>query len=499
MSLRQAIFLSPKQPVLSAIFQSISHNCAGSGVVIRWWFLRGLGLIYLAAFWSMATQINGLIGANGILPIQEQLDRIGYWDEGLKYWHFPTVFWLNASNAALKTVCLAGVAAALLVTANLLAAPALIACYILYLSIVTAGQDFTGFQWDVFLLESGFLAIFLNWNSKIIHFLYRLLIARFMFMGGVVKIASGDLTWVDLTALNYHYWTQPLPTPLGYYAHFLPEWWQQFCTSAVLFIELIVPFGVFMPRPFRLFAAWSFILLQTSILLTGNYSFFNLLALLLCLFLFDDSDLAKITPEKLYTKLLRNNRPPSSVATFCSGVWAAMVAVILATHLWLAQTHWQPVKPLNLLLQIAANFAFVNNYGPFAVMTTERNEIIIEGSNDGVHWLEYGFKYKPDALDKPLIWNIPHQPRLDWQLWFAALSLPQSGGWFEKFMYRLKKGSPDVLALLANNPFPDFPPKNLRAVLYRYGYTTPEHRSRDGKIWRREMLWIYYELDDSQS
>jgi lipase maturation factor 1 len=484
--------------VLSISIKSIKFDFISSGIVIRWWFLRGLGLIYLAAFWSMATQIEGLIGANGILPIQEQLDRIGYWYADEKYWQFPTLFWLDASNSALKAVCLAGIGMALMVTLDIFVVPALIACYALYLTITTAaGQDFTGFQWDVFLLESGFLAIFLAGNSKVVHFLYRFLIARFMFMGGVVKITSGDPAWANLTALNYHYWTQPLPTPLGYYAYFLPEWWQQLCTAGVLFIELIVPFGVFMPRPYRLFAAWNFILLQTSILLTGNYNFFNLLALLLCLFLFDDSDLAKMTPEKLYTKLLRNNRPPSSAATLYSGVWAALVALILATHIWMAQTQQRPYKFLHELLQTASNFAVVNNYGPFAVMTTERNEIIIEGSNDGVHWLEYGFKYKPDALDKPLSWNIPHQPRLDWQLWFAALSPPQSGGWFEKFMHLLQQGSPDVTDLLASNPFPGLPPKYLRAVLYSYTFTTPDERTGTGKIWRREKLGIYDEIDGS--
>lgn len=477
--------------MLNAIFQSISLNFSGPGIVIRWWFLRGLGLIYLAAFWSMATQIEGLVGSHGILPLQEQLDRISYWYEGLKYWHFPTVFWLNASNTALKAVCLAGIAAALLVIANLLIVPALIACYLLYLSIVTAGQDFTGFQWDVFLVESGFLAIFLASNSKIIYFLYRFLIARFMFMGGVVKIASGDPAWADLTALSYHYWTQPLPTSLGYYAYFLPGWWHQFCTAVVLFIELIVPFGVFMARPFRLFAAWSFILLQTSIMLTGNYNFFNLLALLLCLFLFDDRDLAKLTPKKILNSLQQNNRPPSQLAAYCAGIWAGFVALVLGTHIWLAQTHRQPLKPLELLLQTASNFAIVNNYGPFAVMTTERNEIIIEGSQDGVTWLEYRFNYKPDALDKPLTWNIPHQPRLDWQLWFAALSPPQSGGWFDNFMRRLLQGSPDVTDLMAKNPFRDSPPKFLRAFFYRYNFVPLVERAATGEIWKREKLGVY--------
>jgi hypothetical protein len=165
----------------------------------------------------MVTQIEGLIGTNGILPLQEQLAHIAQALPHEKYWHFPTLFWFDASNIALKGVCFAGIAAACLVTFNIFVRAALIACFVCYLSITTAGQDFTSFQWDVFLLESGFLAILLTWNSPIILFLYRLLIARFIFMGGVVKIVSGDQTWANLIALNYHYLTQPLPSPLAYY------------------------------------------------------------------------------------------------------------------------------------------------------------------------------------------------------------------------------------------------------------------------------------------
>ncbi|WP_411726277.1 lipase maturation factor family protein [Methyloglobulus sp.] len=440
----------------------------------------------------MATQIDGLIGANGILPLLEQLTRIAQAFPHEKYWQFPTLFWFDASVAAQEGVCYGGIAVACLVTLNVFTRAALIACFVCYLSITTAGQDFTAFQWDVLLLESGFLAIFFTWNSKIIVFLYRLLIARFMFMSGVVKIASGDPTWANLTALNYHYLTQPLPSPLGYYAYFLPEWWHKLCASGVIYIELLVPFFVFMPRPLRLFAAWCFIVLQTSIILTGNYTFFNMLTLLLCLLLFDDRDIVRITPEWLRIRLEQRYQSAALTASVCAAVWAGFVIVILTTHIWMAQTQRVPFKPLATLLQVASAFGVVNNYGPFAVMTTERNEIIVEGSQDGEHWMEYGFKYKPDGMDKPLRWNIPHQPRLDWQMWFAALGEPQPGGWFEKFMRRLKEGSPEVLALLAHNPFAKQPPAYLRAYLYRYTYTQQERRTVSGHIWNRQKLRLYW-------
>lgn len=460
--------------------------------IISWWFLRGIGLVYLSAFGSMASQISGLIGEHGILPLEEYLNRIADAYQDQKYWYFPTLFWVNATDDAFIIVCMAGIIAASLVIADVFIFPALIVCYVCYLSITTAGQDFTAFQWDVFLLESGFLGIFLPFKSKMMVWLFRLLIARFMLMGGVVKIASGDPTWANLTALSYHYLTQPLPSPLGYYAYFMPNGWHGLCTAGVLFIELIIPFFVFMSRPLRLVAAGCFILLQTCILLTGSYNFFNLLTLLLCLFLFDDRDLMKITPQKVLSYLQTQNRSSGTAADICAGIWAGIVVVTLSTHLWLAQKQELPFQSLATLIELTSAFSVINNYGPFAVMTTERNEIIIEGSQDGVHWQEYSFTYKPDSVTKPLVWNIPHQPRLDWQMWFAALSQPYPGGWFEKFMQRLHEGSPEVLALLAHNPFPKQPPIFLRAFLYQYTYVPPRQHYLTGQVWNREKLKRYW-------
>jgi hypothetical protein len=464
----------------------------GPSVVVAWLFLRGLGLVYFAAFASWATQIDGLIGVDGILPAKEMLAQFAQYPAPQKYWLYPTLFWFGTSDEMLLGVCYAGIAAACLVVLNTLLRPALLACFVLYLSIVNVGQDFSSFQWDIFLLESGFLAILLTWGSKITVFLYRLLIARFMLMGGIVKIASGDPTWRNLTALNYHYQTQPLPSPLAYYAYFLPEWWHKLCVVGVLFIELIVPFLVFLPRRFRLFAAWSFIVLQTAIMLTGNYTFFNILTLLLCLFLFEDEDIARVVPQSLRDRLQHSHRPPGPLATACAGLWAAVVVAVLGAHLWLAQTHEMPPEPFSALIRVASAYGAINNYGPFAVMTTERDEIIVEGSEDGEHWQQYAFKYKPDTIDKPLQWNIPHQPRLDWQMWFAALEPPQRGGWFDSFMQRLRQGAPQVLGLLAYNPFPKHPPTYLRAVLYRYSYAPPALRKSAGHIWQRERLRGYW-------
>ncbi|MGR8999639.1 MAG: lipase maturation factor family protein [Gammaproteobacteria bacterium] len=460
--------------------------------LVSWVFLRGLAIIYFSAFASMALQIQGLIGENGILPIQLKLTEIEQIFPGRKFTVFPTVFWLDASDQALMIVCFTGMAAAVVLLLGVFDRIALILCYCLYLSITVAGQDFSAFQWDIFLLEAGFLAIFLTWGSEIIVFLYRFLIARFMFMGGVVKLASGDPSWSNLTALSYHYQTEPLPSPVAYYAYYLPQWFNELCVAGVFIIEIIVPFFVFLPRRFRLFAAWSFIILQSSIILTGNYNFFNLLTILICLFLFDDKDFEKRLPAKLISAIRQKRPKPGFIANAAAALWMCLIFLTCATHIWIYHTKQKPVAPLNSLVQITSAFSLINNYGPFSIMTTQRPEIIVQGSVDGRNWQTYQFKYKPVNLDQKLSWNIPHQPRLDWQMWFAALETPTRDSWFARFMLKLQEGSPQVLSLLAYNPFPEKPPSFVRALLYRYFYTTPEQRAATGQIWQREYLGVYW-------
>jgi len=464
--------------------------------LVSWLFLRGLALIYFAAFASMAGQIEGLIGENGILPIQSELAAIARHFPDRKLAVFPTVFWFDASDQTLRMVCYAGMTAATMLLFSVFERMALILCYVLYLSITVAGQDFTSFQWDAFLLEAGFLALLLTWGSPICIFLYRWLIARFMFMGGVVKLASGDPSWANLSALSYHYQTEPLPSPLAYYAYFLPHWVNELCVIGVFIIELIVPFFVFMPRRFRLFAAWSFIILQSSIILTGNYNFFNLLTILLCLFIFEDRDIEKIVPVRFVDFIKQQQTHPGAAANVIAAFWMGAVLLTCLTHVWIYNVRQPTYSLLKTWVQLISSYSLVNNYGPFAIMTTERPEIIVQGSNDGKNWLAYQFKYKPVNLDKKLGWNIPHQPRLDWQMWFAAIETPGPDSWFAKFMQKLQEGSPQVLSLLAGNPFPEQPPAFVRALSYRYFYTTPEQRAATGNIWLREYLGVYWPPKD---
>ena len=297
---------------MKVISKQFWRGYSSNTVLISWLFLRGLALIYFSAFASMAVQIEGLIGANGILPVTTKLALFELFYQDQKFWQMPTIFWFNASDTMLTTVCFAGMATSFLLLINVFTRASLIACYLLYLSIVEVGQDFTHFQWDVLLLETGFLAIFLTWGSGIIVLLFRWLLARFMFMGGVVKLASGDPAWANLTALTFHYETQPIPTPIAYYAFQLPSWFHKICVGGVFFIELVVPFFVFLPRRFRVFACCAFILLQSGIILTGNYTFFNLLTILLCLFLLEDQDIAKIFPPRLKAFIQQKRVTPGS-------------------------------------------------------------------------------------------------------------------------------------------------------------------------------------------
>lgn len=458
-----------------------------------WVFLRFLGLIYLSAFLSLYVQIAGLIGTEGILPLGAYLDfaRSSLGNEA--YFRLPMIFWFYLSDGFLELVCLAGAVISLFVIFNFMLRTSLVLLFFLYLSLVYAGQQFMSFQWDMLLLEAGFLAIFLNRGSHIVVWLYRWLIFRFMFLSGMVKLLSGDPTWWDkLTALNFHFETQPLPVPLAWYAHHGPENILMAVVAVTLVIELLVPFLIFTPRRFRILAAWCFILFQTCIILTGNYNFFNLLTIVLCLFLFDDTAIQKLIPYFLQNKLPEIKTSPANIlATISMCLFASIVLYSSSEQLLFALQRDRTKEP-SALTRLLAPLHAVNSYGPFAVMTTVRNEIEIEGSHDKQTWLAYEFKYKPGGLDKDLSWIIPHQPRLDWQMWFAALSSPERNIWFQNLMVRLLQNKKAVTDLFEINPFSEQAPASIRARLYEYHFTTPQEREETGNIWKRRLVNEYY-------
>jgi predicted DCC family thiol-disulfide oxidoreductase YuxK len=471
--------------------------------LVSFLFLRGFGLICLAAFLSFAVQAQGLIGSHGILPLSELTDAVAAQAGLERFWQMPMVFWWSSSDLALRVVCWSGVAASLLLIVNVLPRLVLPLLYLLYLSLLYAGQTFMTYQWDTFLLEGAFLAIVLSCATLPGIWLLRWLLFRFMFMSGVVKLLSGDPNWWNLSALSYHFLTQPLPTPLAWYAARLPAGALTVATGGVFFIELVLPLLIFCPRRPRFVAAWGILVLQACILLTGNYNWFNLQTMLLCLPLFDDAALRRVLPARLLQRLPVRSAARRQGRAARLGVAAVALLIVLCSAVEMDMRFGgNPPAAAQAVDRLFEPLHVVSSYGLFAIMTTQRNEIEIEGSADGIEWHAYEFRYKPGDLARAPPWNIPHQPRLDWQMWFAALEDPRTLPWFWHFLQRLLENEPTVLALLRSNPFPDRPPRYLRAGFYQYEFSDEVSKAR-GLWWQRRWLGLYFPVvalkgDDKQ-
>ncbi len=463
------------------------------------WFLRALGAIFFIAFLSLRVQIDGLIGDHGILPFAPFLGALrqefGTF-HGLRV--FPTLCWfIGGSNSALHFLCDGGMVLAALLIAGIAPALCLFLLWVFYLSLFTAGQIFLGFQWDILLLETGFLSIFLAplqlWPYRgrpsspapLAVFGLRWLLFRLMLMSGIVKLTSGDATWLGLSALRYHYETQPLPTSIGWYAHQAAPWFQAVSAVFLFTVELVAPFFIFCPRRLRIVGFVLLVLLQFLIAATGNYGFFNLLTAALCLLLLDD----KQWPRRL--QISPSTLPPKPGWRWPKWVLVPITAVFVFFGSLLLWGTTFPVEMPGAYTAIEP-FGTLNGYGLFRVMTKDRREIVLEGSRDGEHWLPYEFKYKPGDPARPPAFVAPSMPRLDWQMWFAALGdFQQNRPLILGLSQRLLEGSPPVLGLLASNPFPDVPPRYVRAVLYDYHFTDFAARRQTGAWWRREEIGPY--------
>ena len=500
-------FVANNRSLFSAITRWLwgAHTDRVTFSYSRWVFLRGLGCIYLIAFLSLWVQIQGLLGSHGILPAERYLNSI-HLQLGLKSYHlFPTLFWLNSSDFFLHILCGIGVGLSLLLIIGFIPTFCLTALWLLYLSLVTIGQAFFNFQWDVLLLETGFLAIFISCLSvrdkinitssyhKFYMWLLRWLLFRLMFASGYVKLVS-DEVWRNLTALNFHYETQPLPTLLGWYIHQLPEWFQKVSTLFMFGVELVIPFLIFAPRRLRTLGSFIFIGLQLLIILTGNYCFFNLLTILLCLILIDDITWKKVIPKWFIQSVPLIGKSLRTTSRIC--LVSMVILLFSLSCLRFAGQLFPETKIRELIwktpLQWITPYHLVNTYGLFADMTETRPEIVIEGSNDRITWKPYEFRWKPGDLTEPPKWVAPHQPRLDWQMWFAALrGNVRNTPWFINFMETLLRGNKDVVNLLKENPFPNAPPRYLRAKLYNYEFTDIEMMKTEGKWWRRNLIGTY--------
>jgi lipase maturation factor 1 len=454
--------------------------------------------VYLFAFWSVGTQVIGLIGHNGILPADQFMRALTAIRGMNRFWIFPTLTWISASDATLRLLCGGGVVLSLLLIAGVLPVLVLPLLWLFYLSLSVVGQDFLSYQWDTLLLESGFLAMFLApWvllerprnltdPPRVVVWLFLWLLFRLMVGSGVVKLASGDPTWHNLTALAFHFETQPIPTPIAWYADHLPGWFLKLSTALVFVIEIGAPYLIPAPRRLRVVAFALLTGLQLLIALTGNYAFFNLLSAALCLFLLDDVMLGSWTR-------LRISDTVAPRLQRAIGIGAAVVTVPLSASVFAGSLGIAlPTAPLVApVLDTVASFRSVNAYGLFAVMTTTRPEIVLEGSDDGQTWAEYEFKYQAGDLRRRPPWVAPRQPRVDWQMWFAALGRFDEERWLQNFCVRLLQNDADVLNLIERNPFQGRAPKYLRAVLYQYRFSDWATGRRDRTWWTRERLGDY--------
>ncbi|MFP5204707.1 MAG: lipase maturation factor family protein [Acidobacteriota bacterium] len=524
-------------------------------LIPRGLFLRALAAIYFSAFFSLLFQIKGLLGPEGILPAHQYLALVAHELAGKRYWFAPTLFWFSSTNAALMTVTWIGLIAAVAAFCNLWPRLSFSVCFVCFLAFVTATGAFSEYQSDGMLLEAGLLALFFapsgllpGWAAEHPPIRASLWLLqwewfRIYFESGLVKLLSGDPEWRHFTAMDEYYQNGPLPTWIGWYAQHLPHGFQVFTAGATLAMELGIVCLLFFPRRVRLICFFIVTPWEIGVILTANYAFLNYLVLALGILLLDDRFLRPLLParfrpaearipaesrvvEELPLSILaagdatepdaraqsnatppgapgihpnaRESAPPGlSPPRKAMGVAGlSLTALLLA---WVAydttaelidlaaRGNVMPASPIALL----EPFRIANQYGLFAVMTRGRYEIEFQGSNDGQTWIAYPFRYKPQALNQPPGIYAPYQPRFDWNLWFASL-----GDWQQNEMVplteeRLLQNDRDVLALFAGNPFPQAPPRYVRAVLWQYWFTSMQEKRGAGNWWRRSYIGLY--------
>jgi lipase maturation factor 1 len=524
-------------------------------LIARWIFLRALGLIYLSAFYSLARQILGLIGPDGILPAGEYLQAIAQSAGHARFWYAPTLLWFSSGSHALMALSWVGIIASLLVVANILPRAALLICFVCFLSFVSAAGEFSGYQSDGMLLEAGFISLFvapvgirpgLGLGQPAMRAGVFLLLwewFRIYFESGVVKLGSGDPQWRNFTAMDEYYQNGPLPTWIGWYVQHLPHWFHVATAFSTLALELVIVWIWFLPRTWRIVCFCIVTPWQIGVIATANYTFLNYLVLVLGFFLLDDRLLSRFVPRRIRERLLAEweNESPADATSevfgsqsllkqsdshvdpaastdverpslmdrgsqhslstqswrrYLSSATLALTALALAWVFYSSTTLmiWMiwPGVPLPKAPVVALQpFRIADRYGLFAVMTRGRYEIEFQGSNDGQNWVPYPFRYKPqDPAKAPGIY-APYQPRFDWNLWFASLGDWRSNPMVPRTEERLLAGSRDVLALFASNPFPNQSPRQIRAVLWQYWFTSPSEKHAQGLWWKRQSLGLY--------
>lgn len=451
---------------------------------------RGVALIYLIAFVAAARQFRPLIGAHGMLPVPAYLAKRSFWRApsifqfGYSDTLFANVCWLGAALSA-AVVC--GAAGLVPVWAGMLM---WLAVWVLYLSIVNVGQAWYGFGWESLLLEAGFLMIFLG-NERVDPPLLTLLLVRWLlfrveFGAGLIKV-RGDRCWRDLTCLYYHHETQPMPGPLSWFFHHLPRPLHRIEVAGNHFAQLVVPFGLFAPQPVASIAAATIIVTQLWLVLSGNFAWLNWLTILLAFSAIDQQS-AAIMLGGLTRPVVSG--PPLWFAAMV----IAFAAVMLTLSYWPARNMLSTEQRMNMSFN---TFHLCNTYGAFGSICRTRREVVIEGTDevsltDESVWREYEFKGKPTGLRRLPRQFAPYHLRLDWLMWFAAISPSYASSWLTPFLHRLLSNDAATLRLLRHNPFADAPPQHVRAQLYQYRFTTVAELRRDRAWWHRTLIGSYF-------
>ena len=449
---------------------------------------RGIGIICLIAFLVAVNQFKPLLGERGLLPVPLFVKQVPFRET-------PSLFFFFPRDIAFSIAAWVGVALSCLVITGIsarytwLSVAVWVAIYLLYLSFVNVGQTFYAFGWESILLEACFFAIFLG-GSKVVPqaipiWLFRWLLFRIMFGAGLIKV-RGDPCWRDLTCLNYYYETQPMPNPLSWFFHWAPQWVNKGGVLFNHFAELIVPFFYFLPQPIAGIAGVITIIFQLFIIVSGNLSWLNWMTLFLAFSTLDGKFLSAVF----------SLRAPAMHAPSPLIQWVniGLAAIVLLLSI--------PVVVNMLSARQIMNTSFnslhlVGTYGAFGSITRPRYEVIVEGTDDAVitsatRWREYEFKGKPGDLNYRPAQIAPYHLRLDWLMWFAAMSSYQDYPWFVNFIAKLLEGDAPALSLLRKNPFPDRPPKYVRALQYEYHFTTPQERKQCGAWWKRTLTGPYF-------
>ena len=464
---------------------------SGDFWVTRLVFQRALGLVYLLAFVAALNQFRPLLGERGLMPVS-------YFVKAIPFSRSPSLFYLWPKDTAFAAGAWFGILLSCLAVtgladsrSQLLSSVVWGGLWVVYLSFVNVGQTFYAFGWESILLEAGFYAIFLGPRSVktpvIVIWLLRWLLFRVMFGAGLIKL-RGDSCWRDLTCLSYYYETQPMPNPLSWWFHWAPDWFHRAGVGFNHFAELLAPFGYFAPAPVCAAAGLVTILFQGMIMAGGNLSCLNLLTIVLAIPCFDDRVLSALLPLEL-----PSFAPAGAPLTIAVRLLAVLVGCLSI----------QPILNMVSRGQIMNTtynpFHLVGTYGAFGSITRTRNEIVIEGTDEAAvrestHWKEYEFKGKPGDLNRLPPQVAPYQLRLDWLMWFAAMSPsydPYNYPWFGVFVEKLLEADPDALSLLAVDPFAGKPPRFIRAQLYEYHFTPPEAHRRTGRWWDRRLVGVY--------